>query len=206
MWPFKRKEDDVWERSAKLLADAVDAVMGKAVSLYADDDALSARVSEAKILDISLESSILLAHILDMILFRRRPDIRESTTLSMYRVISSSYDLEDIDGRAQLCMDDVIDDRMDRYGMIARGAWRPAGYWWFGKAPNQDVLTQYLLLFGDYITYYREYGELPLGDDVEPVILVNPLDCEALAVPLIVFQHLAPVVKQYIEELEKVMR
>lgn len=206
MWPFKRKEENVWERSARLLADAVDAVMGKTVSLYTDDDALSERASEAKILDISLESSIFLAHLLDMMLFRKRPDLRESIMLSMYRVISSAYDLEDIDRRARLHIEDIIDDRMSRYGMVARGVWRPAGYWWFGKAPNQDYLTQCLLLFGDYITYYRECGKLPLGDDIEPVILVNPLDCETLAVPFIVFQHLAPAAKQYIEKLGKIVR
>lgn len=206
MWPFKKKENDVWEQAVKQMADTVDAVMGQTVSLYADDEVLAERASESKVLGVSLESSIFLTHVLDTILFRKRPDIRESIMLSMYRVISSAYNLEDIDEREQLRIEDVIDDRMSRYSMIARDTWKPAGYWWFGKKPNQDTLTQCLLLFGDYITYYRECGKLPLGDDAETVFLVNPLDCETLATPFIVFQYLAPAVKQYLVQLEKIVR
>lgn len=206
MWPFRKKENNVWEQAVKLMADVVDTIMGQTVSLYTDDKVLAERASESKVLDISLESSIFLTYVLDMILFRKRPDIRENIMLSMYRVISSAYDIEDIDGSGQLCIEDVINDRMSRYGMIARGAWKPSGYWWFGKTPNQDTLTQCLLLFGDYITYYRECEKLPIGDDIEPVILVSPLDCETLAVPFIVFQYLATATKQYINQLEGIVR
>ncbi len=196
----------MWEKSVSLLADTVDAVLGKVVDLYAGDDELAERTSEKKILDLSLECMIFLAYVLDLTLYRKRPDIRESIIKSMYQVIAGAYDLEKIDNRKGLRIWDIIDDRMSHYAMIARSVWRPAGFWWFGCAPKLDPMTQCLILFGDYITYFREYEKLPVGDDIEPAVLVDPLDCESLAVPFIVFQDLAPKVKRYIAELEKIVR
>ena len=152
MWPFRKKESDIWEQVAKLMADTIDAVMEQTVSLYTGDDALAERATESKVMDISLESAIFLAFSLDMVLFRKRQDIRKSIMLSVYRVISTAYDMENIEGGEGVPIEEIVDDRMSRYGMIARGVWKPVGYWWFGKAPNQDALTQSLLLFGDYIT------------------------------------------------------
>lgn len=194
---FKKKESRIWEEVVALMADTVDDIMGKVVDLYTGDEVLADRATEGKLLDISMESMMFLAHLLDLQLFRKRPDIRESIMRSIYNVFSGAYDVEDASS--------IIDDRMDRYGMIARGVWQPAAYWWFGKEMKQHPLVQSLALFGDYITYYRIYGNIPTGDDIEPVILVDALDCETLAVPFVVFQILSPAVNQYIDQLQEIV-
>lgn len=206
MWPFKKKEDEIWEKSVALITDTIDTITGRVIELYTGDKELAKRATEEIVLDIALESAILLVHVLDLILHSKRPDVREGITRSMYRVISGAYDTGDIDKREYLSIEHIIDDRMEHYSMIVRGEWAPTGYWWFGREMKQEPLIQCYTLFGDYITYFRECGELPIEDDIEPVILVNPLDCEALAVPFIVFQCLAPAVTAYIEKLQKIIR
>ncbi len=203
---FKEKESVVWEKSSTLIADTIDAVMGKTVELYTGDDALVERVSEAKVLDISLECAFLLMHILDLMLYKKRKDIRTSIMLSMYQTISTAYNVREIDEESDLQIQNIIDDRMERYGMITRGVWYPAGFWWFGTEMKKEALIQCYALFGDYITYFREYDAIPIGDDIEPVILVDPLDCESLAVPFIVFQILSKALEKYIEKLQKIIR
>lgn len=203
---FKRKENGVWEDIIRLIADTTDDVAGKATDLYMQDGDLLKYVSKEKLRDISFECALLLTHILDEVLVNRRPDIRVDTIQSVYRVIPEIYPLNEIARNAPYQSEDIIEDRMQRYGMIVRGEWNPAAFWWLGEELKEDNIIQCLALYGDYITFFRFYNDIPLGDDIEPVILVNPLDRETLAVSFIVFQILAPAVTAFEQKLDRIIQ
>lgn len=203
---FKRSKKAIWKYSLNLLADTVEAFMDKLITMYEQDAELSERMEKEKFMDIQLELCLLLVQLFNAVISAKASKIREELTSAMcFATVHSfnldTYNLDIIDPGIPYSITELLQDRIERYSMIPR--WKPTAYWWLGeKELSQKTHLQHFALFGDYITYYRVNKMIPIGNDIEAVVLVDPLDCETLATAFVVLELVYPAAMDFFSKLD----
>lgn len=204
--PKKNREDVLLESLSDLLLKTVDSFSESLVSTYRSDNELIERMSDNVYVDYSFEAHLLLLHILDVILHNRASEQRERIISNLYNSINKTYNIIFFDASASASTMSYIQDRMENYGLILLEEIHPASFWWFGDELATDSITQCLAMFGDYVTYYRVNGVVPFSKDVSHISLIDPTDCEALVLPYIVFKILLPLILNYVNSIDDIIK
>ena len=203
---FKKSAKSIIKQLSSAMVDSVDNIMDKVISIYTNtDEELLERATPEKILDFSFETMVFCTHIADIVLFRRRPEIREDVIHCVYDSIAKSYDLLKIDMDFQHEPLMLIIDRMNKYACTVSKSYEPAMVWQLGETVPDDPFSMTLYLYGDYITYFREYGKIPYGEEISTFYLTDVLDCEFLVFYKIVYNVVVPEIHSYINQLDKII-
>ena len=181
--------------------------MDKVISVYTNaDEELLERATPEKMLDFSFETMVFFTHIADIVLFRRRPEIREDVLRSLYNAIAKSYDFLQIDSDFHHDPLMVIVDPMNKYASAVSKSYEPAMVWQLGEDVPDDPFSMTLYLYGDYITYFREMKKIPYGEEINETYLPDMLDCEFVIFYSIVYKIVMPETRLYISQLDKIIR
>ena len=202
----KSQEDNLLDSLNDLLLKTLNSFCESLASTYRSDNELKERMSDNAYVDYSFEAYLLLLHIMDVILHNKVSEQREKIISHFYNSINRTYNIKLFDTSASASILSYVQDRMENYALVLLKEKQPASFWWFGDELATDSITQCLALFGDYVTYYRVNETVPFSEDVNYISVIDPTDCEALALPYIVFKILLPLILNYVNTIDDIIK
>ena len=206
MWPFGNKAEKISKKLSSCFTNELVLNVEAIAEIYRTDSDLSERFSVSTVANFQLELIPLLYNFaLVVLLNNRSDDIATKSLADLHNYIISSIDTRKFFPDIPVTIHSFLDDRMPRYSAVVNGHWRAAAYWWFGADLPDDLITQCLALFGDYVTYTRIMGRPAIGDEIEPAMLISPLDCEAAFLPAIINRLIRTNVSEYIKTLSNLI-